>query len=99
MEERPITIVAILEAEEGKRDFVRAEISKILAPTRAEEGCMAYILHEDNKNPNVFMFYETWASYDLWQKHLQSEHLQAYGKVAGPHIVKRQILELTQCKE
>ncbi len=99
MSEKPITIVAILEVKDGQRDFVRAEMLKILAPTRAEDGCIDYVLHEDNKNPNIFMFYETWASYDLWQNHLKSDHLQAYAKVVGHAIASRQILELTKNAE
>ena len=67
-------------AKEEKRDFVKSELMKLLEDTRAEEGCINYTLHQDVENPNLFVFYENWASKELINKHLKSKHIQAYIK-------------------
>jgi quinol monooxygenase YgiN len=51
-------------------DFRRAE--KLIPITRAEEGCIQYDLHQDNEEPAHFLFYENWASRELWQIHMNS---------------------------
>ena len=74
----PLTILAQITAVEGKEDFLRAELEKLIPPTRAEEGCLQYDLHVDTGNPGFFMFYENWESRELWQAHMNAPHLQAY---------------------
>lgn len=74
----PLTILAQVTAVEGKEDFLRAELEKLIPPTRTEEGCLQYDLHVDTGNPGFFMFYENWESRELWQAHMNAPHLQAY---------------------
>ena len=40
-----LTIVANIYAKAGRIDFVKAELLKLIEPTRAEEGCLNYDLH------------------------------------------------------
>lgn len=72
-----LTIVAHITAETGKEDLVRSALEKLVAPTRAEDGCLQYDLHQDNTNPAHFMFFEIWATRDLWQAHLGTPHIAA----------------------
>lgn len=73
-----LTILAQITATEGKEDFVRAELNKLVDITRAEPGCLQYVLHSDNENPRFFVFYEEWESRALWQQHMNAPHLKAY---------------------
>ena len=80
-------MVARIEANKDSIDLVKAELLKLIGPTRKEEGCIQYDLHQDNDRPEVFLFYENWASRELWQVHMANAHLAAYmaateGKVA-----------------
>ena len=59
-------------------ELVRSELLKLVEPTRKEPGCIQYDLHQDNENPEVFVFYENWESRELWQAHMNSVHLKAY---------------------
>jgi quinol monooxygenase YgiN len=72
-----LTIVADITAKPDKIDLVRGELEKLLAPTRAEKGCLQYDMHQDNENPAHFLFFENWESRDLWQAHMGSRHLKA----------------------
>ncbi len=78
MSKNQLTIVAKILAKTEKRDLVKSELIKLIEVTRAEEGCINYDLHQDNENPNLFLFYENWANRDLWQKHMGNAHLVAY---------------------
>lgn len=73
-----LTIVANITANADKIELVKAELLKLVAITRAEEGCINYDLHQDNENPAHFMFFENWESRELWQTHMNAPHLAAY---------------------
>lgn len=77
MSNKQLTITASILAKTDKREFVKQALLKLIPPTLEEEGCLNYDLHQDNENPDLFFFYENWASYDLWQKHLNSPHIKA----------------------
>ncbi|WP_108652381.1 putative quinol monooxygenase [Dongshaea marina] len=73
-----LTIVAKIVAKTEHSESVKQELLKLIEPTRAEEGCIQYDLHQDNQDPAVFLFYENWQSRELWQQHMNSQHLQDY---------------------
>ena len=70
-----LTIVANIYAKAGKINFVKAELLKLIEPTRAEEGCLNYDLHQDFEDPRHFLFYENWESRELWQAHMKTPHI------------------------
>jgi quinol monooxygenase YgiN len=93
-----LTIVANITAKSDKIDLVKAELLKLIDITRAEEGCINYDLHQDIENPAHFMFYENWASRELWQAHMEGQHLADYltateGAVAGFTINEMTMME------
>ncbi|MCF6764207.1 antibiotic biosynthesis monooxygenase [Thiotrichales bacterium 19S3-7] len=73
-----LTIVAHIKAKPNKVELVKSELEKLITITRGEAGCIQYDLHQNNQDATEFMFYETWASYDLWQKHINNAHLKAF---------------------
>ena len=75
---KPLTIIARIEAKKNKIDLVKSELLKLIEPTRKEQGCLQYDLYQDNHNSKIFMFYESWESRELWQAHMNNEHLKAY---------------------
>lgn len=75
-----LTIVAKIEAKRDKIEFVKAELLKLIEPTRKEVGCVQYDLHLDNENPALFIFIENWESEEVLQDHANSEHFKAFTK-------------------
>lgn len=73
-----LTIVANITAKADKVELLSAELEKLIAPTRAEAGCVQYELHQDNNNPAHFLFYECWESRELWQAHMNAPHVAAF---------------------
>lgn len=91
-----LTIVAHIHAKPEKADLVRGELLKLVAPTRAEEGCIQYDLHVDNDDPAHFMFYENWTSRELWQKHMNSPHIAAYRRATEGAVAEFRLFEMTR---
>ena len=59
-----VTVVAKLIVQETVVETVKAELLKMIEPTRLEEGCIEYRLHQDNDDPKVFIFFEMWENMD-----------------------------------
>jgi len=96
MSNQKLTIVARILATEGKREFVKAELIKLIAPTKAEEGCIDYDLHQDNEDPNLFLFFENWESRELWLKHMENTHLAEFSKQTEGAVKEVIVHEMTQ---
>ena len=73
-----LTLVSISHAREGKAGELKKACLDLIEKTRQEEGAISYHLYEDREDPCQFIFHEIWANEELWKKHTQSEHLQAF---------------------
>ncbi|MBL0161730.1 MAG: antibiotic biosynthesis monooxygenase [Bryobacterales bacterium] len=74
-----LTVVAEMTAQPGKADELRAALMACIEPTRAEAGCVDYILHESTDTPGQFVFYENWVSAEALAVHAKSPHLVKLG--------------------
>ncbi|WP_201557029.1 putative quinol monooxygenase [Psychrobacter sp. 72-O-c] len=73
-----LTVIANIIAKEDHIALVKAELEKLLPVTRVEEGCLQYNLYQDNENPAHLMFHESWTSRELWQTHIENQHLKDF---------------------
>ncbi|MBV1706778.1 MAG: antibiotic biosynthesis monooxygenase [Hyphomicrobiales bacterium] len=71
-----ITLTATMVARPETRDELLAILLAMVAPSRADRGCLNYHLHVDAKDPCVFMFYENWANQDDLDAHGSMPHLK-----------------------
>ena len=90
-----LTIVANITAKADKVELVKAELLKLIAVTRAEAGCINYDLHQDNENKAHFMFYENWQSRELWQTHMNNQHLAEYMKATEGAVAEFTLSEMS----
>lgn len=91
-----LTIVAHIKAKPDQIDFVKAELTKLIDITRAEEGCINYDLHWDNIEQQHFMLYENWGSWQLWQNHRYNDHMKAFREATGEAIEEFVVHEMSQ---
>lgn len=91
-----LTIVAHIRSHKDQAELVLSELSKLVAPTRAEEGCINYDLHKDNEDPAYFMLYENWESRELWLQHMASAHIQSYRAATEGAVADFKLCEMTQ---
>ena len=77
----PLTLIARMRAKPGQETRLLVELRRLLAPTRAEAGCIAYDLHQSQSDPALFMFYEIWNCQADLDAHFQTPHLKALAKI------------------
>lgn len=90
-----LTIVAKITAEKGQENFIAKQLKSLIAPTRAEAGCIQYDLHHSNDDPSVFLFFELWKTREFWQAHMESDHIKANGIATQGKIADVEIHEMT----
>jgi quinol monooxygenase YgiN len=79
-DDRPdlLTVIAYMRAAPGKRAELRAALEALIEPTRREQGCVNYDLHQSVEDPDRFFFYENWESGTDLDAHLAASHLQKF---------------------
>ena len=75
---KELTLVATLRAQKEKINGLRQALLSLMDKTRAEEGSVTYHLYADRDDPQNFIFHETWASQELWEKHMESPHIKGF---------------------
>lgn len=74
----PLTVIASLKAKPGQEAALFSALSALIAPTRAEMGCILYEMHRSHENLGWFIFNELWESRALWDAHMNAPHLVAF---------------------
>ncbi len=75
-----LIVVARVEVKEELLESTKVELLKLLEPTRKEEGCIQYDLHQDNEDSKVFIFFERWESEEALDTHMKTTHIKEYIK-------------------
>ena len=75
---KELTLVDTLRAQKEKINDLRQALLSLMDKTRAEEGSVTYHLYADRDDPQNFIFHETWASQELWEKHMESPHIKGF---------------------
>jgi quinol monooxygenase YgiN len=91
-----VTVVAKLVAKKDTIEAVKEELLKLIIPTREESGCIAYKLHQDNEDPAVFIFYETWKNAACLDKHINTDHYKTYVRAVNGLIEEKVVNKLTR---
>ncbi len=91
-----VTVVAKLVAREDAVDSVRFEALKLISPTRQEEGCLEYRLHQDNEDPSVFIFYENWQNMACLERHVNTAHYKSYVAAVGDQLADKVVHKMTE---
>lgn len=75
---KQLTLVATLRAKKEKVQEMEQALLALMGKTRAEEGSVTYHLYVDRDDAQNFIFHETWASQELWEKHMKSKHIEDF---------------------
>ena len=70
-----VRIVATVTAKPDKADELKSILLELIAPTRAEAGCLSYQLVQNNSDPSDFVFMEEWTSDAAINEHMTTAHL------------------------
>jgi len=72
--ENPFVTIAAIKAKTGEADKLKQELLKLIDPTRSEEGCLEYVLFEDEELPGNFYMREAFANKEAFEVHVQTAH-------------------------
>ncbi len=61
-----------------KAEAFEALFRAYVEPSRAEPGCIEYHMLRDKEQPNLFVFYEVWASKEALDVHSALPHMQQF---------------------
>src|SRR5690349_19751996 len=91
-----VTVIAQVVSKQDSVEAVKAELLKLLVPTRNEDGCIEYKLHQDNQDPALFIFYETWESATCLERHMNTDHFKRYIKAVDGMIEDKTVHIMTR---
>ena len=93
MADSKVSVLAMFKAKPGMENRVKEELLNLVAPTRAEKGCINYDLHQSSQDRSRFMLYENWVSKKDLDVHLEMPHLQHFKSIADDILAEP--LEIT----
>lgn len=70
--------LARIRAQPGKSGQLGEALLALVGSSRAEPGCIAYIVHQGIEDAGLWMVYEIWQSADDLQAHFALPHMQAF---------------------
>jgi quinol monooxygenase YgiN len=82
--EHALAMVVEFRAAPGRRDDLRDALLALVGPTRLEDGCLLYDLHESREDPDVLAFYEVWRDADAHAAHDRTPHVEHFREIRGP---------------
>ncbi|MBA4851643.1 putative quinol monooxygenase [Emticicia sp. BO119] len=83
-----LTVIAKIIVRADRIDEAKSDLLALIAPTLEEEGCIDYVLHQSNDNPQLFFFYENWTDKESLENHLANEHVAAFSAKAEDLLVE-----------
>jgi quinol monooxygenase YgiN len=88
MASESVRIVATVTGQPGKAEELKAILLDLIAPTRAEAGCVSYQLLQNNSDPSDFVFVEEWTTDAAIDEHMVTAHLLDVVTRAQPLLAK-----------
>ena len=76
-------------ARAGNETQVRAALSKLIGPTRAQPGCRFYQPTISMEDPRVFLLLEIYDDEAAYDAHAASEHFRRYAVGEGIPLLER----------
>lgn len=74
----PYALVGTARARSGMADQLEERLVSLVAPTRQEAGCLAYHVHRDRADRDLFVFYEAWSDRAALLKHFDEPYILGF---------------------
>jgi quinol monooxygenase YgiN len=80
--EETVIVISHIRARRGYEAIVRDTLKKLIAPSRAEEGCLEYKFFESAGDGTLFVSYQVWVSEKHLKAHGETAHMAGFRRVA-----------------
>lgn len=75
---KQLTLVVYSRAKPGMEEELGKRLLALVEPSRAEEGCISYDMHQSQEDPAVWLAYENWRSEEDLASHFEQPYLRAF---------------------
>ncbi len=73
-----IVVAGTVRVDPAKLATARVEMEKMIAASRAEDGCIAYSYSIDVLDPRVAHVFEVWRDREALERHFETPHIAAW---------------------
>jgi len=87
---RGVTLIVAVRARPGREAELEKELRALVAPSRAERGCIAYDLHVSSDQRGLFLLREIWRSLKYHERHWETPHMKLWGERKGALMASRE---------
>lgn len=88
MHSTPVSAVGFAHAKPEKSKELGALLVSLAERSRSEPGCLNSWIHQDLADPDVYVFYETWASEEDVTRHVARPYMQEWLASRMDYLVK-----------
>ena len=78
-----VSLVAKIEAKDGKADELAASFGALFADVSTKAGTIEYVLHRSTTDPNVLYVTEVYENQAALDAHMGSDHFKSFGGSLG----------------
>ncbi len=91
-----VNVTAIVKSKPEHIEEVKTYLLNMVANSKKEEACIQYDLHQNNEEPNIFVFHEIWKDEKSLEEHNNKPYIQDFGKAATTLLEENVIIYKTQ---
>ncbi|PTQ07845.1 antibiotic biosynthesis monooxygenase [Sphingomonas oleivorans] len=73
-----LTNAAFFNAKPGRSEDLGVALLQLVSPSRQEEGCLRYEIHQSQDDPNAWMVLEDWRHPSDFDLHMASDYVRAF---------------------
>jgi len=74
----PYALIGTARARPGMADQLEVRLVSLVAPTRREAECVAYHVHRDRADRDLFVFYEAWSDRAALMAHFDEPYIVSF---------------------
>jgi len=83
-----LIVVASAKAKPGKETELMKALTDVAAPTRAQPGCVSFVLFRSKQDPAIVAALERWASVADHENHHKGAHVAKLMAAMGPVLAE-----------
>jgi len=84
MVKKQVTVLARFRAKKGSEAELAEVLGELAAEARHDQGCLAFELLQNKKDPTLFMYHEVWSSQADLDNHVKMPYLPGYRERRAP---------------
>jgi quinol monooxygenase YgiN len=91
-----INLTVILKSKPESIEAMKTILLDLVQNSKKEAACVQYDLHQNNEEPNTFIFHEIWENQKGLDNHNQQSYIQSFFENSKPLLQETPILYKTE---